>query len=181
MAIYGLSDLQKLEMASVAEMISFISQKDLIEREYLKSDIGPNFITGEVDNDPYETIVTTSESLQQSDLLRPFYMTLARKGLNVAYRLSNKKAGNSGSSSDTKPVHRRKVVIVGAGMAGLVAAYELLRAGHDVEILEMTQRFGGRVKTFDEKDGFDRGLHSDGENLIILRLVVLFELLVVWS
>ena len=40
---------------------------------------------------------------------------------------------------------RKRVVIVGAGMAGLVAASELLRAGHDPIVLEAQQRVGGRV------------------------------------
>jgi monoamine oxidase len=41
----------------------------------------------------------------------------------------------------------KKVIVVGAGMAGLVAAYELLRAGHDPLILEAQPRVGGRVYT----------------------------------
>ncbi len=46
----------------------------------------------------------------------------------------------------------------------MAAAYELEKAGYkDVRILEMSQRFGGRVKTLDMKDGFDRGLHTDGK------------------
>ena len=53
--------------------------------------------------------------------------------------------------------------MVGAGMSGLVAAYELKKAGYNVKILEMSQRYGGRVKTLNEKDGFDRGLHTDGK------------------
>ena len=41
----------------------------------------------------------------------------------------------------------RKVVILGAGIAGLVSAYELRRAGWDVVLLEARDRVGGRVWT----------------------------------
>jgi len=54
---------------------------------------------------------------------------------------------------------KKKVVIVGAGMAGLVAAYELLQAGHDPIILEARQRVGGRVYTV--RDPFSDGLHAE--------------------
>ena len=39
----------------------------------------------------------------------------------------------------------KKIVIVGAGLAGLAAGYELKRAGHTPIILEAQQRVGGRV------------------------------------
>lgn len=41
----------------------------------------------------------------------------------------------------------RKVAILGAGIAGLVSAYELSRAGWDVEVIEARERVGGRVWT----------------------------------
>src|SRR5688572_3300981 len=42
---------------------------------------------------------------------------------------------------------RKKVVVIGGGIAGLVAGYELKRAGHEVVILEAQNRVGGRVYT----------------------------------
>jgi monoamine oxidase len=42
---------------------------------------------------------------------------------------------------------RRKIVVLGAGMAGLSAAYELCKLGHTVSVIEATNRPGGRVRT----------------------------------
>ncbi|TWU05141.1 Flavin-dependent L-tryptophan oxidase RebO precursor [Symmachiella macrocystis] len=52
------------------------------------------------------------------------------------------------------------VVVVGAGMAGLVAAYELKKAGHQVTILEANRRVGGRVWTL--REPFTHGLYAEG-------------------
>lgn len=52
------------------------------------------------------------------------------------------------------------VIVVGAGMAGLVAGYELKKAGHKVTILEASRRVGGRVWTL--REPFTHGLHAEG-------------------
>ena len=41
------------------------------------------------------------------------------------------------------------IVVVGAGIAGLTAAYELHKAGHDVLVLESKDHVGGRMTTVD--------------------------------
>lgn len=53
----------------------------------------------------------------------------------------------------------KKVLILGAGMAGLVAAYELFKLGHDVTILEARTRPGGRVHTL--REPFADGLYAE--------------------
>jgi monoamine oxidase len=53
----------------------------------------------------------------------------------------------------------RKVLILGAGMAGLVAAHELSKLGHDVAILEARTRPGGRVHTL--REPFSDGLYAE--------------------
>ncbi len=53
---------------------------------------------------------------------------------------------------------RRKILIIGAGLAGLTAGFELLRSGHDVKILEAQTRVGGRILTLRD---FDEKLYAD--------------------
>jgi monoamine oxidase len=53
----------------------------------------------------------------------------------------------------------KKVVVIGAGMAGLTAAYELRRAGFEPIILEAQQRVGGRVCTL--REPFSDGLYAE--------------------
>ena len=53
-----------------------------------------------------------------------------------------------------------KAVVVGAGTAGLVAAWELLRNGFEVEVVERTSAVGGLARTFRYGDySFDIGPH----------------------
>ena len=155
----------------------------------------PNWLTGDLGKYPdvSDIEISTSipiggktrmhmvvEPLQQSDLLKPLMMDIATYGLAHAYNKYEK--GFTALESDKSvrlPVeqtsNRKHVIIVGAGMAGLVAAHELVRVGHEVTILETQNRVGGRVKTISGDAGekrthqqggnFAKGLYADGEYL----------------
>lgn len=60
-----------------------------------------------------------------------------------------------------------RVLVLGAGMAGLVAAYELLRAGHDPLVLEARGRVGGRIFTM--REPFAPGLYGEAGAMRIPR------------
>jgi monoamine oxidase len=75
----------------------------------------------------------------------------------------------------------KKVLVLGAGMAGLVAAYELTQLGHDVTVLEARTRPGGRVHTL--REPFSDGLYAEegaaripDEHDLTLKYVKTFEL-----
>ncbi len=51
------------------------------------------------------------------------------------------------SPHDTPIPAQSRVVVAGAGLAGLVTAFQLQKAGVDVHVLEATDRIGGRVGT----------------------------------
>jgi len=53
----------------------------------------------------------------------------------------------------------RQVLVLGAGLAGLAAAYELKKAGYAVTVLEARSRPGGRVLTY--RDPFADGLYAE--------------------
>jgi monoamine oxidase len=53
---------------------------------------------------------------------------------------------------------KQRVIVIGAGLAGLAAATELVRTGYDVSVLEARSRPGGRVRTLRR---FSDGLHAE--------------------
>lgn len=60
-----------------------------------------------------------------------------------------------------KNTERLKIGIIGAGLAGMVAAMDLADAGHDVELFEVRPFVGGKVSSWQDKEGnhIEMGLH----------------------
>src|SRR5687767_11028257 len=65
------------------------------------------------------------------------------------------------------PGPAKRVLIIGGGMAGLVAAYELRRQGHDPLVLEAQGRVGGRIYTL--RAPFGPGLYAEAGAMRIPR------------
>jgi len=53
----------------------------------------------------------------------------------------------------------KRILIIGAGLAGLSAAYELMQSGHHVTVLDARDRPGGRVLTL--RDTFADGQYAE--------------------
>lgn len=65
------------------------------------------------------------------------------------------------------------IVVIGAGAAGLIAATRLRQGGHDVVVVEASERIGGRIDTIELAPGWlcDLGAHacmSDAERTLAL-------------
>ncbi len=90
---------------------------------------------------------------------------LQQGALASSFSLCSMKMGGVSQRQLERKGPARKVIIVGAGLAGLSAAYELTRAGHDVTVLEAQTRAGGRVFTL--RAPFSDGLYAEAGAMYI--------------
>jgi monoamine oxidase len=84
---------------------------------------------------------------------RAFLRYLAAAGAAAAAAPAYSPAANRGGGGGNR------VVVLGAGLAGLGAAYNLMQHGYEVTVLEAQTRPGGRVQTV--REGFHRGGHAE--------------------
>jgi monoamine oxidase len=105
--------------------------------------------------------MSSSKKIQQSDGLESFYTDISNQGLHYAF---NKYYGDGSiavtAAETNKTDHPENVIIIGAGITGLISAFELKKAGHSVTILERQHRVGGRIKTVGDSH-FDIDLWAD--------------------
>jgi len=95
---------------------------------------------------------------------RKFIKTGAMAGVGGSLLTSEILLGNSLQNKPSKSkiqtkTNPKKVIVAGAGIAGLCCAYELMKLGHEVVVLEASGRHGGHV--FTGRDGLSDGLYAD--------------------
>jgi len=64
------------------------------------------------------------------------------------------------ASTPLKTSASKKIIVGGGGLGGLCCAYELMKKGHEVVVMEASGRHGGHV--FTVHDGLSDGLYGDG-------------------
>jgi monoamine oxidase len=68
-------------------------------------------------------------------------------------------AGLLAARSNLFAQSRRRIVVLGAGLSGLSAAYDLAQKGFDVTVIEARERIGGRIQTL--RKPFRDGQHIE--------------------
>src|SRR3954462_3140680 len=84
------------------------------------------------------------------------FLHLATMAALAAYTRSLSAEQTGGLRKNGPP---KRIVILGAGLAGLAAAEELTNAGHTVTVLEARNRPGGRVYTL--REPFTDGVYAE--------------------
>jgi monoamine oxidase len=91
-------------------------------------------------------------SLSRRDLLK--------LGAAAGVGLATGRTGAASQVPGTPASRPKRVVVAGGGIGGLSCAYELVRRGHDVTVLEAAGRTGGHVRTI--RDPLADGFYVDG-------------------
>ena len=90
---------------------------------------------GRAPTPPFSGLVRSAEQVGNDAFLNENLMERAQQGPGVVSQ------------------SKLKVAVIGCGLAGMVAAMDLADAGHEVEMFESRRFVGGKVSSWQDKDG----------------------------
>jgi len=116
----------------------------------------PKLLAAEIMREVYEGLLNEIERRNFDVMSSPVKLSKLEKA-RLVFRAKTRE-----QRAPARPPAPKKVVVLGAGYAGLAAAAELILRGHDVTLLESRALLGGRAHSFvDSKSGqmLDNGQH----------------------
>ncbi|HEX8267694.1 MAG TPA: FAD-dependent oxidoreductase [Pyrinomonadaceae bacterium] len=93
------------------------------------------------------------------------FLRLNAAGAFVSLAFPPTSLSSTGLRRDGQYQKREKIAVIGAGLAGLAAAYELDNLGYETVVLEAQMRAGGRVQTL--REAFSDGLYAEAGAMAI--------------
>jgi squalene synthase HpnD len=117
----------------------------------------PKLLAAEIMREVYEELLNEIERRDFDVMTAPVKLGKFRKYLYLPARAKRRE-----NRAAPRPPAPKKVVVLGAGYAGLAAAKELILRGHEVTLIEGRALLGGRAHSFvDAKSGLvlDNGQH----------------------
>jgi monoamine oxidase len=99
------------------------------------------------------------EDLKRRTFIRNSFLAGAGISVTLPEFLNTNPTQQSTDPIIQKKIGVKKVIVAGAGISGLCCAYELMKGGNDVTVLEASGRHGGHI--FTGRDGFSDGLYAD--------------------
>ena len=163
LAAFGVSESDILEARFNEKMRQLFRFQGLRARHYyakahrlmVPSD-RPKLLAAEIMRENYEELLNKIER-QNFDVMSTFVRNSKFAKACLILRAKNRE-----KRAPARPPKPKKVVVLGAGYAGLAAANELILRGHDVTLIEGRALLGGRAHSFvDTKSGLvlDNGQH----------------------
>ena len=117
----------------------------------------PKLLAAEIMRENYEELLNKIERRDFDVMTDPVRLSKFMKYFYLPTRAKRRER-----RAPARPPKPKKVVVLGAGYAGLAAATELILRGHDVTLIEGRALLGGRAHSFvDSKSGLvlDNGQH----------------------
>jgi monoamine oxidase len=99
------------------------------------------------------------------ELNRRNFLRLNATGVFASLAFPVSSLGSTGKRRDERNLAQGRIAIIGAGLAGLAAAYELDALGYETVVLEARMQAGGRVRTL--RETFSDGLYAEAGAMAI--------------